>query len=105
MIRPARRRIDPSRGTRCEIAIDTDVAEPLVPGEPVTLMFSLTPAPVLVRKGEQMRLAIASRTDLLRSDQSHDHAHFDCQVPPYFSRNTIHCGEDSYVELDEMTRA
>jgi uncharacterized protein len=58
-----------------------------------------------VRKGQQLRLAIACRTDLLRSDQSHDHAHFDCQVPPYFSRNTIHCGEDSYVELDEVTRA
>ncbi|QNK02213.1 CocE/NonD family hydrolase [Dyella telluris] len=105
MIRPARRRLDPSRGSRCEIAMDTDVVEPLVPGEPVTLEFSLTPAPVLVRQGEQLRLSVASRTDLLRSDQSHDHAHFDCQVPPYFSRNTIHCGEDSYVELDEVKRA
>ncbi|MBE1159872.1 CocE/NonD family hydrolase [Dyella acidiphila] len=102
MMRPARRRIDERRSTACEIALDTDVAEPLVPGEAVALKFSLTPAPVRVRRGEQLRLAIASRTDLLRSDQSHDHAHFDCQVPPYFSRNTIHCGADSYVELDAV---
>ena len=40
---PARRRIDPTRSTACEIAIDTGVREPLTPDEPVILSFSLTP--------------------------------------------------------------
>lgn len=48
MKRPARRRIDESRSTDCEIAIDADIVEPLSPGEPVMLKFSLTPAPVYV---------------------------------------------------------
>lgn len=98
-IRPACRRIDPARSTATEIAIDIDTPEPLVPGLPVTLIFSLTPQPVVLRPGERLRLDIASRTDLLRSDVSHGHAQFDMQVPPYFSRNTIHYGPDSYLEM------
>jgi uncharacterized protein len=104
MMRPARRRVDEDRSTNCEIALNTDIVEPLIPGEPVILKFSLTPAPVYVEPGEQLRLSIASRTDLLRSDQSHEHAHFDCQVPPYFSRNTIHCGKESFVELSFVSQ-
>jgi len=46
---------------------------------------------------------VGSRTDLLRSDVSHGHAQFDMQVPPYFSRNTVHYGPDSYVELSRVT--
>ncbi len=34
----------------------------------------------------------ASRTDLLKSDVSHGHVHFNLPVPPYFSRNTLHYG-------------
>ncbi|HEY0334706.1 MAG TPA: CocE/NonD family hydrolase [Stenotrophomonas sp.] len=99
MVRPARRRIDAMRSTRCEIAQDGEASEPLIPGTPVILRFSLTPAPVALAAGDRLRLDIASRTDLLRSDVSHDHAHFDCQVPPYFSRNTLHYGADGYLEL------
>ena len=40
-ISPARRRVDAARSTSCEIAIDTDVPQPLTPGEPVALSFSL----------------------------------------------------------------
>jgi hypothetical protein len=36
-------------GGRCEIAIDIDEPEPLIPGEPVTLRFSLTPRPTYPR--------------------------------------------------------
>ena len=98
-IRPACRRIDASRSTATEVAIDIDTPEPLVPGMPVRLLFSLTPQPVVVKRGERLRLDIASRTDLLRSDVSHGHAQFDMQVPPYFSRNTIHYGPDTYLEV------
>jgi predicted acyl esterase len=98
-IRPACRRIDEARSTSTEIAIDIDQPEPLTPGVAVTLRFSLTPQPVVLKPGERLFLDIASRTDLLRSDVSHGHAQFDMQVPPYFSRNTLHYGPDTYIEL------
>ena len=98
-IRPACRRIDQARSTATEIAIDIDRPEPLIPGTPVTLTFSLTPQPVVLKPGERLRLDIASRTDLLRSDVSHGHAQFDMQVPPYFSRNAIHYGPDTWLEV------
>lgn len=101
-IRPACRRIDSGRSTASEIAIDIDKPEPLVPGQPVTLRFSLTPRPALFRKGEKLRLDVGSRTDILRGDVSHGYAHFDMQVPPYFSRNSIHYGEESYLELERI---
>jgi predicted acyl esterase len=90
------------RSTATEIAIDIDRPEPLTPGLPVTLRFSLTPQPVVLKSGERLRLDIASRVDLLRSDQSHGHAHFDMQVPPYFARNTMHYGPDTYVEMRQV---
>ena len=67
-IRPACRRIDAARSTTTEIAIDIDTPEPLKPGVPVTLRFSLTPQPVVLKPGERLRLDVGSRTDLLRSD-------------------------------------
>lgn len=98
-IRPACRRIDEARSTATEIAIDIDTPEPLAPGVAVTLRFSLTPQPVMLKPGERLILDIASRTDVLRSDVSHGHAQFDMQVPPYYSRNALHYGPDTYVEL------
>ncbi|MBN9434801.1 MAG: CocE/NonD family hydrolase [Bosea sp.] len=104
MIRPACRRIDETRSTATEIAIDIDTPEPLVPGVLVTLRFSLTPQPVVLRRGERFRLDIGSRTDLLRSDVSHGYAQFDMQVPPYFARNAVHYGKDSFVEMRRLTK-
>ncbi|SFK86655.1 CocE/NonD family hydrolase C-terminal non-catalytic domain-containing protein [Methylocapsa palsarum] len=98
-IRPACRRIDAARSTATEIGIDIDAPEPLTPGVAVALSFSLTPQPVVLRPGERLRLDIGSRTDLLRSDVSHGHPQSDMQVPPYFSRNTLHYGPDSFLEL------
>jgi predicted acyl esterase len=57
--------------------------EPLAPGEPVALSFSLTPAPARLRAGEILQLDVASRTDLLRNAV----LQFDIPAPPYFSRN------------------
>jgi hypothetical protein len=98
-IRPACRKIDKARCTSTEIAIDIDHPEPLTPGAAVTLRFSLTPQPAVLKPGERLVLDIASRTDLLRSDVSHGHAQFDMQVPPYFSRNNLHYGRNTYIEL------
>lgn len=102
-ISPARRRIDDARSTATEVAIDVSSPEPLVPGEPVVLRFSPTPHPVVIRKGERLRFDVGSRTDLLRSDVSHGHAQFEMHVPPYFSRNTLHHGAETYLELHKDT--
>ncbi|MCX5495808.1 CocE/NonD family hydrolase [Kaistia dalseonensis] len=104
-IRPACRRIDAARSTATEIAIDIDTPKPLAPGVPVTLRFSLTPQPVVLRSGQRLRLDIASRTDLLRSNVSHGYAQFDMPVPPYFARNTVHYGPDTFIELRRVARA
>jgi predicted acyl esterase len=103
-ISPARRRHDPERSTPCEIAIDTGHPEPLTPGEKVSLVFSLTPAPVRLRPGDRLRFDVASRTDLLKSDVSHGYVQFEMPVPPYFSRNTLHYGPECYVELWRVER-
>ncbi|RDJ93764.1 hypothetical protein B4Q13_19670 [Lacticaseibacillus rhamnosus] len=51
--------------------------DPLLPGNPVRLLFSLTPQPVVLKSGERLRLDIASRTDLLRSNVSRGYAQCD----------------------------
>lgn len=33
------------------------------------------------------------------SDMAHHHTHFPLQVPPYFSRNTLHLGPETYIEV------
>jgi uncharacterized protein len=53
----------------------------------------------VLKPGERLRFDVASRTDLMRSDVSHGHAQFDMTVPPYYSRNTLHYGADTYIEL------
>ena len=98
-ISPARRRRDSGRSNTCEIAIDTSDPEPLKPGETVPLIFSLTPGPVRLRPGDRLRFDVASRADLLKSDVSHGYVHFDIPAPPYLSRNSLHYGPGSYVEL------
>jgi uncharacterized protein len=98
-IRPVARTVDPARGSSVEIAIESGRREPLVPGRPVTLRFSLTPGPVLLRAGEILRLDVASRTDLLRKGPGEGYAQFDLPVPPYLSRNTLHFGGASWVEV------
>ena len=99
VIRPIERNEDTDRSTSIEIAIDSERREPLVPGEPVVLRFSLTPGPVLLHAGETLRLDIGSRTDLLRKDPSEGYAEFDLPVPPYLSRNTLHFGGESWIEV------
>lgn len=99
---PARRRRDPARDTACEIVHDTSVPEPLQPGVPVALTFSLTPGPTQLQPGDRLRLEVASRLDLLRSDVSHGYVHFDMPGPPYFARNTLHYGAGTYLTVAEV---
>ena len=101
---PARRRVDAKLSSACEIAIDTQAPEPLVPGQVVPLVFSLTPAPTQLARGERIRLDIASRTDLLKSDVGHGYVHFNLPVPPYFARNTIHYGAETHLQLDQVLK-
>ena len=98
-VRPAARTEEPERSTANEIVIDAGRREPLVPGEPVTLRFSLTPAPTLLGPGETLRLDIASRSDLLRMSPADGYAQFDLPAPPYLCRNTVHFGGDSWIEV------
>jgi uncharacterized protein len=101
-IRPVTRREDTARSTANEIAIDLDHREPLVPGEPVELRFSLTPGPVLLRSGERLRLDLGSRSDLLRRDPSEGYVQFDMPVPPYLCRNTVYLGGESWLEVTRV---
>lgn len=101
-ISPARRAIDPIRGSAVEIAHDVGVRQPLTPGQPVVLRFSLTPAPTRLKRGEKLRLTIASRSDLVESDMAHGHAHFHLQTPPYCARNTLDYGPETYIELQQI---
>lgn len=98
-MRPAIRTIDEDRSSDVEVVLNLDIRQPLSPGDPVILRFSLTPQPVMLRGGEKLRLDIGSRLDLVRSDVSHGRAQFDMQVPPYYSRNTLHYGPETYIEL------
>ncbi|HEY2222588.1 CocE/NonD family hydrolase C-terminal non-catalytic domain-containing protein, partial [Actinomycetospora sp.] len=101
-IRPVARTEDTARSTAVEIAIDSGHREPLRPGEPVVLRFSLTPTPVLLRAGERLRLDIGSRSDLLRMGPGDGYAQFDLPVPPYLCRNTLHFGGESWIEVTEV---
>jgi predicted acyl esterase len=98
-LRPATRSVDAQRGSRCEIAIDTAVRQPLRAGEPVLLRFSLTPAAAVIRKGEVLELDLASRTDLLHIPVRDGFIVPDMAVPPYFARNMIHHGPETFLEL------
>jgi predicted acyl esterase len=98
-IRPVARTEDTTRSTAVEIALDSGRREPLVPGEPVVLRFSLTPGPTRLSVGDTLRLQLGSRTDLLRSDVSEGYAQFDLPVPPYLSRNTVHFAGQSWIEV------
>lgn len=98
-IRAVARTEDAARSTSMEIAIDLGHRDPLVPDVPVTLRFSLTAGPTLLRAGDRLRLRLASRTDLLRSDVSEGRMQVDLPVPPYLSRNTVHFGGESWIDV------
>src|SRR5262249_23819070 len=98
-LRPATRAIDVARSGRCEIAIDTGTRQPLHAGKPELLRFSLTPAAAVIRAGEALELDLTSGTDLLGIPVRDGFIVPDMAVPPYFARNTIHHGPETFLEL------
>jgi hypothetical protein len=98
-LRPAMRRIIDAASSPGEIAINPAAHAPLIPNEPVTLRFSLTPAATRLAQGERLELLIASRTDLLHIPVRDGYVVPDMPVPPYFARNTIRCGAETYLEI------
>ena len=75
-------------------------------GNALDLWVAVTKLPVYeaaLALCERLRLDVASRSDVLRSDVSHGYVQFDLPAPPYFSRNTLHYGPDTYLELCQVT--
>lgn len=102
--RAAIRKIDEARSTPTEIVHEGDALEPLTPGEPVTVVLSLTVSANLFRRGHRLLLEIGSRTDLIGSSFAEGFVYFDVDSPPYPARNTLYAGEDSYLEVAIRSR-
>lgn len=101
-IRPARRTVDASLSNACEVVIDSGQLTPLVPGEPVALRFSLVPLAARLQRGQKRLLQLASRSDLVRGNIGDGDVQFDFEAPPYFSKNAVHEGADSFIEIDVL---
>jgi putative CocE/NonD family hydrolase len=98
------RKVDAARSTPTEIVHDSTAPEPLTPGKPVAVDFSLTPTANRFRRGHRMVLEIASRADLLKATFREQFVFFLWDGPPYPARNVIHHGgEDaSHVAVHVM---
>lgn len=103
-VSPARSTEDPTRGSKAEIVNDIETPRALTPDVPISFRFSLTPAASKFKTGDLLVLAIASRADQLAivAKPSSGFVHFDLMVPPYFSKNTLHFGKETYVEIDVL---
>ena len=97
--RAAIRSVDEEYCTPTEIVHERGALEPLTPGEPVRLVFSLTVSANLFRRGHRLLLEIGSRTDLIGASFAEGFVYFDLDAPPYPARNRVHAGEDSYLEI------
>ncbi|MCW8471276.1 CocE/NonD family hydrolase [Fluoribacter gormanii] len=97
-LRPATRTLD-SSSTRCELAINTSMVTPLQPNIPVLLRFSMTPIASFFKKSERLLLEIASRCDQLYVSMNEGFIVPYTTVPPYYGRNKIYYGSESYIEL------
>ena len=97
--RAAIRSVDEEYSMPTEIVHERGALEPLTPGEPVRLVFSLTVSANLFRRGHRLLLEIGSRTDLIGASFAEGFVYFDLDAPPYPARNRVHAGEDSYLEI------
>ncbi|MGH2480854.1 MAG: CocE/NonD family hydrolase C-terminal non-catalytic domain-containing protein, partial [Ktedonobacteraceae bacterium] len=100
-LQASHRKIDEERSRPDEIMHSHQSPEPLTPGIPVTLAFSLTPTANLFKKGHRLRLEIGSRPDLLKATVLDNFIYFPYEAPPYPARNTIFHGGSmaSYLEI------
>jgi putative CocE/NonD family hydrolase len=100
-LQASHRKVDASLSRPDEIIHAHQFSEPLQPGCPETLHFSLTPTANLFLAGHSLRLEIGSRPDLLKATVFDEMVFFPYEAPPYPARNTImHGGEQaSYLEV------
>lgn len=100
-LQASHRKIDKDQSCPEEIIHEHQFPEPLTPGTPVTLSFSLTPTANLFKAGHRLRLEIGSRPDLLRATVFDNFIYFPYEAPPYPARNTIFHGNasPSYLEI------
>jgi putative CocE/NonD family hydrolase len=88
--RAAIRKIDEARSKPTEVVVhQRDAVEPLTPGEPVTVVLSLTVSVNLFREGHRLLLEIGSRTDLIGATFAEGFVYFDADAPP--SRRATRC--------------
>ena len=101
-IQASHRKVDQEQSRPDEIIHEHRIPEPLTPGEPVVLEFSVTPTANLFKKGHRLILEISSRPDLLRATVFDGFIYFAYDAPPYPARNTIYHGGDtaSYLEIE-----
>jgi hypothetical protein len=93
------RRVDPDRSNPTEIVHDHTRAEPLPPGEPVTLRFSLAPFAYLLPAGHRLLLEIGSDSERLAPPIKEGFLGSPVAAPPYPSRNTVIHGDSELSEL------
>jgi putative CocE/NonD family hydrolase len=100
-LQASHRKVDESLSRPDEIIHAHQFSEPLQPGCPETLHFSLTPTANVFLAGHSLRLEIGSRPDLLKATVFDEMVFFPYEAPPYPARNTImHGGERaSYLEV------
>ncbi len=86
-----------------DVRLAADVYVPKVPGRyPAILQFAAY-SKELHTAGIPTGSNEIGSPPVFKSDVGHGFLHFDMPVPPYFSRNTLHCGPDSYIELHRVT--
>lgn len=103
-LQASHRKIDEKLSRSDEIIHEHRGSEPLIPGDPVTLSFSLTPTANLFKKGHRLKLEIGSRPDILNATVFDNFIYFPYEAPPYPARNTVFHGgvSASYLEISVL---
>ncbi|STX41427.1 Cocaine esterase [Legionella donaldsonii] len=99
-IRAATRSLYENYSSKCEVALDTSIHQPLQRGVPVLLSFSLMPTAALFKKGDKMVISIGSRTDYVSPTPKEGIIAPQFQTPFYFCRNKIYYGSETYIEFN-----
>lgn len=98
--RAATRQVMPEFSSKAEQAIDDRIKMPLVPGEPVDLLVNMTPTAAVLRAGDTLELAIASRPALLAASVRDGFLSYEgYALPQYIARNTMLHGARTSLEL------
>ena len=102
-LRPAVHQIDESLSSEFEWVMVVEQSTPLIPNQKVRLQWSLTPAGAAIPENAVLELEIASRSDQFSSSFSDDLVITKAPAPPYFCRNEIICGAESYIEFHGLS--